>query len=886
MSNYVNYDDVVSQLQSIGLIIDGPLKLATGKKSVRCKVGGEGKEKRGWYRLYKWITRSGEVFLTGNYGVFYGDVSNTCKIELTKECVACHAQIGLKEKTCPSCGKDSFKKREFSDEEKAAFRARIAEDKKRAEEERNAEIAAKAKWATAVWRACREAQPGEHDYLVRKGLAGTGGARIFESNDGIMLEGDKDELKEVYKYLATFHGALVVPLCDEHGVVYGLQFILSRQIHGERIRATGRDKEYWPAGMGVEGHYWLIGGTPRGLMLSAEGFATGLRLHNATGLPVAIAFAANNLGPVAKQLAKRFRKRVRNLICADDDWLQKCKGCSKYTAVTGDNCTHCGQPHGKINAGITRAQEAAIAVEGCAWVAPKFSIERPADRKGPTDFDDLAAAEGMQVVTAQIEAKLDELGWKAPASASQSAPRAGISTQGGGGSRERNAAVAVMDLDSAIERFVPLDDGSGDVLFDSWTNKIVKVKQMVGLLQAGVRWDDVKRHYRWIERGAFYLDQVGFDPAGEDGNVKLNTWRGWPLVAKQGKCDLLLELLQYLCSLEKNSEELYQWLLCWMAYPLQNPGAKMSSAVIMHGPQGTGKSTIFQTLARIYGDYATVLNQRGLEDKFNADWVDAKLFILAEEVVTRAEMWHIKNELKELITGEWVRVNGKFAGAYRQRNHINAAFLSNEGQPLPLENDDRRHCVVWTPPELGQEFYDDVREEIEDGGVEAFYHFLLQVDCSKFHAKKRPPETQAKRNLIDLSRPSEERFLIDWINGDITFNDDAGALPFCACGTTDLYSAYLKWCRQQGEFRPRALNVFIGSLTRRTGWAGQHRDRWNSDTAPVKKLRQRMIEPSDADIARHIKANGDDHRQKTDETAVAWATRCFFRFRQALGGDQ
>ena len=79
-----------------------------------------------------------------------------------------------------------------------------------------------------------------------------------------------------------------------------------------------------------------------------------------------------------------------------------------------------------------------------------------------------------------------------------------------------------------------------------------------------------------------------------------------------------------------------------MAYPLQHPGAKMSTAVIMHGPQGTGKSTVFQALAQIYGDYATVLNQRGLEDKFNADWTDSKLFLLAEEVVNRAEMWHIR----------------------------------------------------------------------------------------------------------------------------------------------------------------------------------------------------------------------------------------------------
>jgi len=82
---------------------------------------------------------------------------------------------------------------------------------------------------------------------------------------------------------------------------------------------------------------------------------------------------------------------------------------------------------------------------------------------------------------------------------------------------------------------------------------------------------------------------------------------------------------------DPNGDAIFQWVLRWMAYPLQHPGAKMASAIIMHGPQGTGKSTVWQCLAKIYGD------QRGLEDRFNSDWVDSKLFILAEEVVTRAD---------------------------------------------------------------------------------------------------------------------------------------------------------------------------------------------------------------------------------------------------------
>nr|VFK54079.1 MAG: hypothetical protein BECKTC1821F_GA0114240_10044 [Candidatus Kentron sp. TC] len=40
----------------------------------------------------------------------------------------------------------------------------------------------------------------------------------------------------------------------------------------------------------------------------------------------------------------------------------------------------------------------------------------------------------------------------------------------------------------------------------------------------------------------------------------------------------------------------------------------------MHGPAGTGKSSIWKVYREIYGDYGRVISQRALEDKFNSDW--------------------------------------------------------------------------------------------------------------------------------------------------------------------------------------------------------------------------------------------------------------------------
>lgn len=874
---YLNEDDVVDQLRNAGLIFDVPLKASMGgsKRSVRCLVDGGDTEKRGWYRIYEWDIEPGQTMLVGSFGVWQGDDPGTQKVELSRRCEQCGTNCRLKDKTC-SCGGRAVR-RALTPEQKLALKARQEEDKRRAAAERQAEINRAAQWAGAVWRACSDAGPGDHDYLARKKLTTTGGARLFPGIDGIMLDGAE---KEDYQYLTQFAGALVVPMCDERGQAYGLQFILSRQIHKARIERTERDKEYWPAGMSKQGRYHLVGGTPGRIGLVVEGYATGMSLHEATGLPVTIAFDAGNLGPVVTHLHKHYRKRPRWLICADDDWLQKCRECKAYTPVADAICRHCGKAHGKTNAGVARAADAALAVDG-AWVTPNFAAERPADRKGPTDFNDLHAAEGLAVVRAQIEAKLADLGWPLAAGAPPGLAAIPARSAGGdpGGGGERRSAVAVLSLDEAVARFIPIDDGSGKYLWDTWTKKIVLREQMSALLPAKVRGDDVKQHPEWIRRGGYYLHEIGFDPTGKDASVRLNSWDGWPTVPRKGGCQHLLDLLRHQCGAELViADALYQWLLRWLAYPIQHPGAKMQTAVIMHGPQGTGKGRFFEWgYMPIFGKYGVYLDQDALEDKHGSDWQSCKLFVLADEVLARAEMYHHKNKLKNLVTSRRIRINPKGLVAFEENNHLNVVFLSNEKQPLVLETDDRRYCVIWTPPPLSRAFYDDLSEELAGGGVEALHHHLRhEVDLGDFRPWTPPPLTQAKRDLIDLGRDSVDRFLLDWRRGDTD-------LPFCPCSSADLYRAYLAWCRANGEFKPRPENQFSGHVKKLHGWEKDHKNINMEDAqGNIKPHRQRVIIPS-IEALNEAAVRGEDHRQRDGETQTKWLTTCFFTFRQALG---
>ncbi len=855
--SWQNYEDVLAQLRSAGLEVEEPLAIG-GTKSHRVREINGDREKRGWYWLHELPLDDG-LYLVGSYGVYRGDDAGTQKIAISKKCQDCGHIMGMKERACPSCNSKNIKRRELSPEQQDAIKQRQGENKRRLEAERKAEADRAAQWAHAVWTHSREAAPREHDYLARKQLNATGGVRIFESNEGVTLTGaDKDD----YKYLSTFHGALVVPMEEiDTGAKRGLQLILSREHHQERITKTSRDKEYWPAGMQKEGVAFMVGGSMRDIGLVCEGYATGISLHEATGLPVAIAFDANSLIKVGQALRKKYRNRVELIYCADDDWLQKCSECRQVTPVADATCKHCGQPHGKINAGVQRASEAALATSG-KYIVPHFSTARPDDKKGPTDFNDLHCLEGLNAVRAQIETIL-------PQRTGQHAPAARGVQHGGEGERLQ----ARITIDEAAERYVGTYGYGGKVLFDMQERRIVTKDDVMNLLPRH-GWEQLKEHPTWrVVRDS----EIGFDPTGQDNNVLCNLWGGWPTAPKKGSCQYLLDLLEYLCSGEENGRELYEWMVKWLAYPIQHPGAKMKSAVVVHGPQGTGKSRFFEAHAKIYGQYGRVLDQSAIEDSFNADWASKKLFILADEVLARGDMFHLKNRLKGFITGDTIRVNTKMVTAHTEKNCMNIVFLSNEHMPVVLENDDRRHCVIWTPPKLPDEIYDRVNEEIDNGGIEALHDYMLNLDLGNFKPWTWPPSTRAKRELIDLGIGSEERFIRDWVSGETPH-------PLCPCGSMDLYTAYQRYCSRHGVKHTRDSAQFLGHVGKLNGWKLMPTKIFTSTHYSGELRTQKMVIPS-AEAFGAAKVRGDDHTLPPGKSKGEWYTDGYFHFQRSLDAE-
>ncbi|MFA5922351.1 MAG: DUF5906 domain-containing protein [Methylococcaceae bacterium] len=750
-----NYDDVILQLSSFGLIVG---RLEVGRM-IRCRVTDD-KEKRGWYIIHEVTLSGGDKVLVGSYGIWQGAESNTQKIELNKI--------------------------ELTIEQKATIRQRIADDKKKADYEQKRRAESCALRADKAWRSLQI--DGDCDYLHRKGIAA----------HGIRF---------------TSKGAIAVPMLDTSGRIHGLQFILDSITQKEQIeKLGGKNKQYWPKGLSKKEHFHLIG-SPTNLVLITEGYSTAASLHEATGFPVAIAFDAGNLQSVAQALKKRYRANI--LICADDDAFARCKHCLTSFKLDSSpiNCPSCNEPHKKRNAGAEQAELAALAVGGRV-IAPRFAdpdarFDFYCRNLGKlTDFNDLHMTDGLHTVRTQVESALLQFGWTSVA-------QTRANTQQGGGVDDKLKPIDTTD--ELLERF-SLAYGMKATVFDHWEHRLVTLSDMRDACMSR------EIHRRWQEsplRSIVRPENIGFDPGGEDKNITCNFWSGWPTVPKAGKCDALLGMLQHMCSGEDNSMDLAAWVIKWLAYPLQHPGAKMSTAIVVHGPQGTGKNLFFESIMDMYGKYGRIIDQSAIEDKHN-DFASAKLFMIADEVVARSDLYHIKNKLKGFITGKWIHINPKYISSYAEKNHVNIVFLSNERMPVVIEEDDRRHCIIWTPAKNDAAYYKAVADEIKNGGIEALHDWLLNIDLGDFNEHAKPPMTTAKEELLALSKDNVLRFYEDWLGGDFHWSSDdyADDKAMTSCNTPvlteDLYELYKSWCNRQG-IRPSPLNRTIDHIAKRPG---------------------------------------------------------------------
>lgn len=225
-----------------------------------------------------------------------------------------------------------------------------------------------------------------------------------------------------------------------------------------------------------------------------------------------------------------------------------------------------------------------------------------------------------------------------------------------------------------------------------------------------------------------------------------NIWPGWGVKPQAGDVGLFLELTRHL--FKGASAATLTWFLRWCAYPLQHPGVKLFSSVVLHGIRhGTGKSLVGYTLGRIYGQNFTEISQADLHNNFN-EWAEGKQLIMGDDV-TGSNKRQDADFLKKLITQRELRVNMKYVPSYVVPDCINYFFTANHPDSFFLEDDDRRFFIheIQVGP-LPEEFYAEYDLWLDTGGSAAVFHYLLNLDLGDFNPAAPAFRTAAKERMI------------------------------------------------------------------------------------------------------------------------------------------
>jgi hypothetical protein len=237
-------------------------------------------------------------------------------------------------------------------------------------------------------------------------------------------------------------------------------------------------------------------------------------------------------------------------------------------------------------------------------------------------------------------------------------------------------------------------------------------------------------------------------PSIEDGEY--NTWAGWAVEPNKGNIKPWTELLSHIFGDEIMARD---WFEQWIAYPMQNPGAKMFTSVVIWGPeQGTGKSLIGYTIGSIYGDNFTEIGNAELHSTFN-EWAINRQFVMGDEI-TGSDRRTEADKIKAMITQKLLRINMKNLPTYTVPDCINYYFTSNHPAAFFLDDQDRRFMIHRTAQKKAEavEFYDNYIRWKDNGGTEALFDYFLNLDLSSFNPTARAPTTASKLELIDHGR--------------------------------------------------------------------------------------------------------------------------------------
>ena len=232
---------------------------------------------------------------------------------------------------------------------------------------------------------------------------------------------------------------------------------------------------------------------------------------------------------------------------------------------------------------------------------------------------------------------------------------------------------------------------------------------------------------KWVPKSSVWMESpkrreyegLVFAPSRDVNDVPgyYNLWRGLAVTPKQGNWSKFRHHIKTnICS---NDEEVYQYVLTWLADLVQDPGGQRpGTAIVLRGNQGVGKGVFVDHIGQlIEPHFLHISNQQHLVGNFNSHLKDALLVFCDEAYYAGSKK--DAGVLKALITEKYHLIEPKGKDPFRVDNHVRLIVASNSRWVIPAGSKERRFLVL----DIGEnhlqdrEYFKAVCEQMKDGGL-------------------------------------------------------------------------------------------------------------------------------------------------------------------------
>ena len=320
--------------------------------------------------------------------------------------------------------------------------------------------------------------------------------------------------------------------------------------------------------------------------------------------------------------------------------------------------------------------------------------------------------------------------------------------------------------------------------------------------------------YEWIKdsRSNKYNDGIDFNPRcvgpGKMGG-KYNTYSGMSVEPDSTKsCEKIKQMVKDMCINHPIKD--YYFLEKYLAHMMKKPWELPLVAIVIRGNKGTGKGTLIEKIIKkIWSQHQLVTGHiEQVTGKFNSATMNTILVYLAE-----CSWGGYKDQdsvLKNMITNLDISIEKKGQDPFEVKNYSRVFISSNEEWVVPATSDDRRYFFLNVSDKWSKnfEYWSEIYNEIDNGGVEAYLHYLMnEVDIEDFKPfSDLPKENISMANdMIQRSYSSIERFLNSWIeDGALLTVDNQGKIITVGnpkyssrVRKTDFYEKYSQFCTKK-----------------------------------------------------------------------------------------